>query len=118
VEQIRRDLLGFLIEAKNAGKTVVAYGAPGKGNTFLNYCGIRSDLVQFTVDRNPLKQGAFLPGSRIPVFAPEQIDLVKPDFVLILPWNLKTEIMQQLEGIRRWGGRFLVAIPGVTVISQ
>jgi len=117
-EQIRRDLLGFLIDAKNAGKTVVAYGAPGKGNTLLNYCGIRSDLVQFTVDRNPLKQGAFLPGSRIPVFAPEQIDLVKPDFVLILPWNLKNEIMQQLEGIRRWGGRFLVAIPGVTMISQ
>ena len=117
VEKIRRDLLTFLIEAKNAGKTVAGYGAPGKGNTLLNYCGIRSDLVQFTVDRNPLKQGTFLPGTRIPVLAPEQIDVAKPDYVLILPWNLKTEIMKQLGGIRRWGGRFLVAIPGVTVIE-
>jgi len=117
VEAIRHELLRFLLDARKEGKTVVAYGAPGKGNSLLNYCGIRSDLVQFTVDLNPLKQGAFLPGTRIPVLTPEHIDLVKPDFVLILPWNLKTEIMQQLEGIRRWGGRFLVAIPGVTVID-
>ena len=117
VEKVRRDLLSFLIEAKNAGKTVVGYGAPGKGNTLLNYCGIRADLVQFTVDRNPLKQGTFLPGTRIPVLAPEQIDVAKPDYVLILPWNLKTEIMSQLEGIRRWGGRFLAAIPSVSVID-
>jgi hypothetical protein len=115
VEKIRRDLLTFLIEAKNNGKTVVGYGAPGKGNTLLNYCGIRSDLVQFTVDRNPLKQGTYLPGTRIPVLAPEAIDAVKPDYVLILPWNLKEEITKQLAGIRDWGGRFLTAIPAITV---
>lgn len=117
VEKIRRDLLSFLIEAKNTGKTVVGYGAPGKGNTMLNYCGIRADLVQFTVDRNPLKQGTFLPGSRIPVLAPESIEVAKPDYVLILPWNLKDEITQQLEGIRQWDGRFVTAIPDVTVID-
>lgn len=115
VEKIRRDLLSFLIEAKNEGKTVVGYGAPGKGNTLLNYCGIRSDLVQFTVDRNPLKQGTFLPGTRIPVLAPESIEATRPDYVLILPWNLKDEITKQLAGIRDWGGLFLTAIPGVTV---
>jgi hypothetical protein len=93
----------------------VGYGAPGKGNTLLNYCGIRSDLVQFTVDRNPLKQGTYLPGTRIPVLAPEAIDAVKPDYVLILPWNLKEEITKQLAGIRDWGGRFLTAIPAITV---
>jgi len=117
VERIRLDLLRFLIYARNEGKTVAAYGAPGKGNTLLNYCGIRSDLVQFTVDRNPLKQGAFLPGTRIPVLAPEHIERVKPNFVLILPWNLKAEIMQQLEHVRRWGGRFVVAIPAVKVLG-
>jgi hypothetical protein len=96
---------------------VVGYGAPGKGNTLLNYCGIRSDLVQYTVDRNPLKQGTFLPGTRIPVLSPESIDATRPDYVLILPWNLKAEIMKQLQHIRDWGGRFLTAIPGVQVIE-
>jgi hypothetical protein len=117
VEKIRRDLLSFLIEAKNNDQVVVGYGAPGKGNTLLNYCGIRSDLVQYTVDRNPLKQGTFLPGTRIPVLSPESIDATRPDYVLILPWNLKAEIMKQLQHIRDWGGRFLTAIPGVQVIE-
>jgi len=115
VRETKRKLLEFLIEAKRAGKRVVGYGAPGKGNTLLNYCGIRTDFVDFTVDRSPHKHGKFLPGTHIPIFPPEQLWATRPDYVLILPWNLKSEIMEQLAGIREWGGRFVVPIPEVTV---
>jgi len=115
VQETKRKLLEFLIDAKRAGKRVVGYGAPGKGNTLLNYCGIRSDFVDFTVDRSPHKHGKFLPGTHIPIFSPEKLMEARPDYVLILPWNLKTEIMEQLQNIREWGGRFVVPIPEVTV---
>jgi SAM-dependent methyltransferase len=115
VREVRYKLVEFLIAAKRQGKSVVAYGAPGKGNTMLNYCGIRSDLVQFTVDRSPHKHGKFLPGTHIPIFEPDRLWDARPDYVLILPWNLKTEIMIQLAGIRDWGGQFVVPIPEVTV---
>jgi SAM-dependent methyltransferase len=111
----KRNLLEFLIEAKRAGKTVAGYGAPGKGNTLLNYCGIRTDFVDFTVDRNPYKHGRFLPGTHIPIFPPEKIAEVKPDVILILPWNLKDEIIKQLAYAREWGAEFVVPIPEVTV---
>ena len=103
VERTKRNLLAFLIEAKNAGKAVVGYGAPGKGNTLLNFCGIRTDFLDYTVDLSPHKQGRFLPGSRLPILHPEQITATKPDYVLILPWNLKDEIMTQMEHVRSWG---------------
>jgi len=115
VQETKRKLLAFLVEAKNAGKRVVGYGAPGKGNTLLNYCGIRTDFVDFTVDRSPHKHGKFLPGTHIPIFPPEKLWAARPDYVLILPWNLKSEIMEQLAGIREWGGRFVVPIPEVTI---
>ena len=115
VEETKRKLLEFLIEAKRAGKTVVGYGAPGKGNTLLNYCGIRTDFVDFTVDRSPHKHGKYLPGTHIPIHAPERLWEARPDYVLILPWNLKNEIMAQLRGVREWGARFVVPIPEVTV---
>jgi hypothetical protein len=114
VEGARWALLDFLIAAKRAGKRIAGYGAPGKGNTLLNYCGIRSDLLEYTVDLNPYKHGKFLPGTHIPIFAPDRISKTKPDYLLILPWNLKDEIMSQMSFIRRWGGRFLVPIPSVT----
>ena len=104
-------LLDFLVAAKRSGKSVAAYGAPAKGNTLLNYCGIGSELVPFTVDRSPHKQGLLLPGTRIPICAPESIEATRPDYVLILPWNLRAEITSQLASIRRWGGRFVVPIP-------
>lgn len=117
VKETKRKLLEFLIQAKRAGKTIVGYGAPGKGNTLLNYCGIRSDFVDYTVDRNPYKQGKFLPGSRIPIHPPDRIAETKPDYVLILPWNIKDEIMQQMAHVREWGGRFVAPIPEVTVLD-
>jgi hypothetical protein len=110
-EACKHQLLSLLLEAKRKGKRVAAYGAPAKGNTLLNYCGIRSDLVEYAVDRNELKQGRFLPGSRIPIFPPEKIDETRPDYLLILPWNLREEIMDQMTHIRSWGGEFLVPIP-------
>jgi C-methyltransferase C-terminal domain len=115
VQSVKRQLLGFLIDAKREGKTIAGYGAPGKGNTLLNYCGIRTDFLDFTVDRNSLKQGRFLPGTHIPIMPPEAIDEARPDYVLILPWNLKNEIAEQLKGIRSWGGRFVVPIPQLEV---
>jgi len=115
VAETKREILEFLISAKRAGKRIAGYGAPGKGNTLLNYCGIRSDFLDYTVDRSPYKQGKFLPGSRIPVLAPEQIYATRPDYVLILPWNIKEEIMDQMSGIREWGGRFVVPIPTLRV---
>ena len=115
VEETKWRLLEFLIQTKREGKSIAGYGAPGKGNTLLNYCGIRSDLLEYTVDRNPYKQGKFLPGSRIPISYPDRIKETRPDFVLILPWNLKDEIMDQLSYIRQWRGRFVVPIPELTV---
>jgi hypothetical protein len=117
VRETKRKLLEFLIGAKRAGKKVVGYGAPGKGNTLLNYCGIRTDFLDFTVDRNPYKQGKFLPGTHIPILLPERLREARPDYVLILPWNLKDEIVRQLAEIRQWGGRFVVPIPEVRVLD-
>jgi 2-polyprenyl-3-methyl-5-hydroxy-6-metoxy-1,4-benzoquinol methylase len=115
VKETKRKLLTFLIKAKREGKSIAGYGAPGKGNTLLNYCGIRSDFLDYTVDRSPHKQGKFLPGTHIPICHPDKIKETKPDFVLILPWNLKTEIIEQVAYIRSWGGRFAVPIPEVRV---
>lgn len=114
---IKRQLLSFLIDAHEKGKTVVGYGAPAKGNTLLNYCGIRTDLLDYTVDRSPHKQGLFLPGTHIPIYAPDKIRATKPNYVLILPWNLKDEIVEQMADIRQWGGKFVVPIPEVNVID-
>ena len=116
VHATKRKLLSFLIEAKSRGKSLAGYGAPGKGNTLLNYCGIRTDFLDYTVDRNPYKQGKYLPGTHIAIFPPEKIAETKPDYVLILPWNLKDEITAQLSYIREWGARFVVPIPEVSVL--
>ena len=117
VERTKRELLKFLISAKEEGKTVVGYGAPAKGNTLLNYCGVRSDLLQYTVDMAPSKQNTLLPGVRIPVHKPDHIMKTKPDYVLILPWNIKDEIMNSMSEVREWGGRFLVPIPEVQLLD-
>jgi 2-polyprenyl-3-methyl-5-hydroxy-6-metoxy-1,4-benzoquinol methylase len=116
VLKIKSDLLAFLLAAKAGGKTVAGYGAPGKGNTLLNHCGIRSDLLTYTVDRSPHKQGMFLPGTHIPIYAPEQIAETKPDYVLVLPWNLREEISEQLSYVRFWGGRLVFPIPALEVV--
>jgi 2-polyprenyl-3-methyl-5-hydroxy-6-metoxy-1,4-benzoquinol methylase len=116
VMETKRKLLSFLIEARSEGKTIAGYGAPGKGNTLLNYCGIRTDFIDYTVDRSPHKQGNFLPGTRIPICHPDRIRQTRPDYVLILPWNLKDEIMEQMADIRQWGGKFIVPIPQVQVL--
>jgi hypothetical protein len=115
VKTTKRKILQFLIDAKQRGKTVAGYGAPGKGNTLLNYCGIRTDFIDYTVDRNPYKQGKYLPGTRIPIFHPDKIKETRPDYLFILPWNFKDEIIHQNGFIRQWGGRFVVPIPEVTV---
>jgi hypothetical protein len=117
VNKTKFDLLRFLIDIKRSRKKVVGYGAPAKGNTLLNFCGIRSDVLDFTVDRSLQKQGMFLPGTHIPIAAPEKIFEVKPDYVLILPWNLQDEIVQQMSGIAAWGGKFVVPIPRVRVLN-
>lgn len=116
VEETKRGILDLLIQLKRQGATIAGYGAPGKGNTLLNYCGIRSDFLDFTVDRSPYKQGKFLPGTHIPIYAPEEIDRRRPDYVFILPWNIKDEIIAQLAHIREWGGRFIVPIPEARVL--
>jgi hypothetical protein len=115
--EIKFDLLELLIRLKRRGDRIVGYGAPGKGNTLLNYCGIRTDFVDFTVDRNPYKHGRYLPGTRIPVLAPDRIAEVWPDYVLILPWNLKDEIMRQLAFVRGWGGKFVIPIPEPRIVE-
>lgn len=115
VAETKRNLLEFLIQAKRDRKQVAAYGAPGKGNTLLNYCGIRQDFVDYAVDRNPYKHGRFLPGTHIPVFPPEKIAETRPDYILILPWNLRDEITRQLQYVRGWGGQFVVPIPKLEV---
>jgi 2-polyprenyl-3-methyl-5-hydroxy-6-metoxy-1,4-benzoquinol methylase len=116
VKAIKRSILNFLIQAKENGKTIVGYGAPAKGNTLLNYCGIKTDFLDYTVDKNPHKQGCYLPGSRIPVKSPDKIKETKPDYVLILPWNIKDEIIEQMSYIRKWGGKFVVPIPRVKIL--
>lgn len=117
VRETKRALLAFLIDAKRAGKTIAAYGAAAKGNTLLNYCGAGTDFIDYVVDKNPIKQNRLLPGTRIPVCAPEAVFETKPDYLLILPWNIKDEVTQQMAGIREWGGRFVVPIPTVKVID-
>ena len=117
VKETKRKLLNFLIGARREGKSIVGYGAPGKCNTLLNYCGIRTDFIDYTVDRNPYKQGKLLPGTHIPILHPDKITETRPDYLLILPWNFKDEIMAQMSGIREWGGKFVVPIPEVTVYS-
>ena len=116
VRLTKRRLLAFLIEVKDAGKSIVGYGAPAKGNTLLNYCGIRRDFIDYTVDLSPHKQGKFLPGTHIPVYSPEKIRDTRPDYVLVLPWNIKDEIMAQMSYIRDWGGQFVLPIPEVRVV--
>lgn len=114
--RVRDDLMAFLIEARRAGKKVVGYGAPGKGNTLLNYCGIRTDLLAYTVDRNPYKQGKFTPGMHIPVHPPERIAADRPDYVLVLPWNLRDELLEQLAYVREWGCQMVFPIPHLEVV--
>jgi SAM-dependent methyltransferase len=115
VQREKREIVRFFIDAKEAGQTIVGYGAPAKGNTLLNYCGIRTDFIDYTVDRNPHKQGRYLPGTRIPIRDPEEIRRTKPDLVFILPWNLRDEVMEQMSFIREWGGRFAARSPQVRV---
>jgi hypothetical protein len=115
VKETKRELLQFLIEARRARQSVAGYGAPAKGNTLLNYCGVRADFLDYTVDRSPHKQGRFLPGTHIPIYGPEKIAETKPAYLLILPWNVKEEVMQQMAHIRTWGGQFVVPIPNVKV---
>lgn len=117
VKETKRSLLNFLIKVKREGKTVVGYGAPGKGNTLLNYCGIKTDFIDYTVDRNPHKQNNYLPGSHIPIYDPSKIFETKPDYVLILPWNLKSEIIAQMNHIGNWGGKFVIPIPNIEIID-
>jgi hypothetical protein len=116
VLQIKSDLLEFLLAAAADGRSVAGYGAPGKGNTLLNHCGIRSDLLQYTVDRSPVKQGKFLPGTHIPIHAPERLAETRPDYILVLPWNLRDEITAQLDYVRSWGGRLVFPIPALEVV--
>jgi hypothetical protein len=116
VLQIKSDLVRFLLDAADRGCSVAGYGAPGKGNTLLNHCGIRSDLLAYTVDRSPFKQGKFLPGTHIPIYAPDHLAETQPDYVLVLPWNLREEISRQLEYVRSWGGRLVFPIPELEIV--
>jgi len=117
VKETKRKILTFLIDAKRNGKSIASYGAPAKGNTLLNYCGVRSDFIDFTVDRSPHKQSHYLPGTHIPIYHPDKIMEMKPDYLVVLPWNLKEEIMDQMAPIRDWGGKFVVFIPEVMVYA-
>jgi hypothetical protein len=117
MQEDKRAILQFLIDLKAQGKTIAGYGAPAKGNTLLNFCGVRTDFLDYTVDRSPYKQGLFLPGTRIPIYPPARIFETRPDYVLILPWNLKAEIMEQMTPVREWGGRFVVPVPRAEVFA-
>jgi hypothetical protein len=117
VRACKRDALSFLLDAAASGKRVAGYGAPAKGTTFLNYCGIRTDLIEFTVDRSRAKQGRYMPGIRIPIDTPERIFADKPDYVFILPWNLEAEVIDQMRGIREWGGKFVLAVPHIRIVE-
>lgn len=116
VLKIKSDLVSFLLNAAAGGHTVAGYGAPGKGNTLLNHCGIRSDLLSYTVDRSPVKQGKFLPGTHIPIYSPERLAQTRPDYVLVLPWNLRDELTEQLAYVRSWGGRLVFPIPALEIV--
>jgi 2-polyprenyl-3-methyl-5-hydroxy-6-metoxy-1,4-benzoquinol methylase len=116
VRATKRDALDFLIKAKRDGKSVAAYGAAAKGNTLLNYCGVRGDMVDYIVDKNPYKQSRFAPGTHVPIYGPDRLAETRPDYVLILPWNIRDEVVEQMKSIREWGGRFVVAIPRVEVL--
>jgi hypothetical protein len=116
VKATKRKLLRSLCEFKDASKRIAGYGSPAKGNTLLNYVGIRTDFIDYVVDRNPRKQGLFTPGTHIPILAPEKIFETKPDYILILPWNIKDEVMEQMKGVRDWGGKFIVPIPEPKVL--
>lgn len=116
VKETKRVLLDFLIKIKRESKTVVGYGAPAKGNTLLNYCGIRNDFIDYTVDKNLMKQGMFLPGTHVPIYAPEKIKETKPDYILILPWNIQEEVIEQISYAKEWGCKFILVIPTLTVI--
>jgi len=116
VLQIKSDLVGFLLDAASRGRSVVGYGAPGKGNTLLNHCGIRQDLLAYTVDRSPVKQGKYLPGTHIPIYAPERLSETRPDYILVLPWNLRDEISQQLDYTRAWGAQLVFPIPQLEIV--
>lgn len=118
VKQLKMDILNFFIEVNSLNKQIIGYGAPAKGNTLLNYCGIGKEFLPYTVDKNPYKQNLFLPGTRIPVKSIEEIKRTKPDYLFILPWNLKEEIMKECSFIREWDGKFVVAIPKVEVIES
>jgi len=118
VRRIKNDLLNFLVNTRQDGKSVVGYGAPGKGNTLLNYCGIRQDFLEYTVDRNPHKQGTYTPGTRIPILDPSEISRTKPDYILILPWNLRTEITHSMSHVREWGCKFVVPIPSLEILNE
>jgi hypothetical protein len=118
VLRIKSDLVEFLVGAAREGKSVAGYGAPGKGNTLLNHCGIRSDLLSYTVDRSQVKQGKFLPGTHIPIYAPERLAETRPDFILVLPWNLREELSNQLSYARSWGGKLVFPIPELEVVSM
>ena len=113
-DRVKNNFLSFLLEARNSGKTVAAYGAAAKGNTLMNYAGIRPDLIRFVVDRNPAKQGKYMPGSRIPIVDEAELHAVRPDYVVILPWNLKAEVVSQLSGAKKWDCQFFVVIPEIT----
>jgi SAM-dependent methyltransferase len=117
VQQTKLELVTLLLDLKNRGKSIVAYGAPAKGNTLLNYCGIGRDILEFTTDRSPHKQGLYLPGTRLEILAPEAIDKTQPDYVLILPWNLRDEIVDQMAHVRKWGGKFIIPVPSATIID-
>ena len=117
-ERVRQELLRFLLDQRADGKRVVGYGAPGKGNTLLNYCGIRPDLLEYTVDRNPYKHGRFTPGTRIPIYDPRRIEQDRPDVVLVLPWNLETELNAQLAYVRDWGGELVYPLPELHGVSK
>ena len=116
VKESKRALLDLLIRLRRDGKQVVGYGAPGKGNTLLNYCGIRTDLLDYTVDRNPHRHGLFTPGTHIPIYPPERIAETRPDYIVVLPWNLMGEISEQLGYVREWGAQLIVPIPYATVV--
>jgi hypothetical protein len=118
VKSIKRKALTMLIKLKNEGNTIVGYGAPGKGNTFLNYTGIKTDFLDYVVDRNTYKQGTYLPGTHIPIYAPDHIKKTKPNYVVILPWNLKNEIVKQNRFIKEWGGKFIIMIPEPRIIAD
>lgn len=117
VRSLKQELLLLLARLKQEGKSIVGYGAPGKGNTLLNYCGIGPDMISFTVDRNPYKHGRFTPGRHLPIYPPDELEAAKPDYVFILPWNLKTEIMDQLSFIAEWGGKFIIPVPKPMIVD-